>query len=185
MKSLLLFLLGVVVGAFAYHLYREKEAREAVALAPTPTPTPVPTPTPTPTPASFATRVEQGARDLGTQAREATRDAGSAIAAKLREWKLTPDDIREDLKRGGEVVRTKAKQAGAEFSDARVLTVVKAKYVLDRELSALDISVDVERGHVTLEGKVATPSLVGHAIALALDTEGVTHVTSRLTVTAP
>lgn len=183
MKALLLFLLGVVVGAFAYHLYREKEAREAVALAPTPLPTPVPTPTPTP--ASLATRVEQGARDLGTQARDATRDAGSAIAAKLREWKLTPDDIREDLKRGGEVVRTKAKQAGAEFSDARVLTVVKAKYVLDRELSALDINVDVERGHVTLEGKVATPSLVGHAIALALDTEGVTHVTSRLTVTAP
>ena len=183
MKALLLFLLGVVVGAFAYHLYREKEARQAVALAPVPTPTPMPTPTPTP--ASFATRVEQGARDLGTQAREATRDAGSAIAAKLREWKLTPDDIREELKRGGEVVRTKAKQAGAEFSDARVLTVVKAKYVLDRELSALDISVDVKRGHVTLEGKVATPSLVGHAIALALDTEGVTHVTSRLTVTAP
>ncbi len=183
MKSLLLFLLGVVVGAFAYHLYREKEAREAVALAPIPTPTPVPTPTPTP--ASFATRVEQGARDLGTQAREATRDAGSAIASKLREWKLTPDDIREDLKRGGEVVRTKAKQAGAEFSDARILTVVKAKYVLDRELSALDINVDVERGHVTLEGNVATPSLVGHAIALALDTDGVTHVTSRLTVTAP
>lgn len=174
MKSLLLFLLGVVVGAFSYHLYREKEAREALAIAPTPTPTPQPTPTPTPMLANLASRVEQGARD-----------AGNAITEKLREWKLTPEDLREELKRGGEIVRTKAAQAGSSWTDARILTVVKAKYILDKDLSAMDINVDVDHGHVTLEGKVANSTLFGQAIVLALDTDGVTEVTSRLKVTTP
>lgn len=114
-----------------------------------------------------------------------TRDASNAISEKLKEWKLTPDDIREDLKRGKEIVRTRAKQAGAELSDARIVTVLKAKYVLDRDLSALDINVEAYRGQVTLDGTVANVSLIGHAIALALDTDGVTDVISRLKVSSP
>lgn len=170
MKALLLFLLGAVVGAFGYHLYREREAREALTAVAAPRST------------SPIAPVEQTTRDLGAQARETGSDTRDAINNKLRDWKLTPDDIRDDLRRGSEIVRTKAKEAGAELSDARILTVIKAKYVLDRDLSALDINIDVSRGQVTLNGKVATPALVGHAITLALDTDGVLTVASRLTV---
>jgi len=180
MKTLLVFLLGGVIGAFAYHLYREKEAREAAvssaaAAAAMPTPTPAPTAPP----------AEKSSRSLREQARDLTRDAGNAINQKLQDWKLTPDDIREDLRRGKEIVRTRAKQAGVELSDARILTVLKAKYVLDSQLSAIDINIDVDSGHVSLAGTVANASLIGHAIAVALDTDGVTDVTSRLKVKAP
>jgi len=179
MKALLLFLLGVVVGAFGYRIYLDRETRTLTTVEFVPKPTPTPTPVP-----STAARVEQTARDLGAQARDAARDTRDAVGEKLKEWKLTPDDLREDLKRGSEIVRTQAKQAGTELSDARILTVIKAKYVLDRDLSALDIDIDVSRGKVTISGKVASPSLVGHAIALALDTDGVLSVASRLTATA-
>ncbi|MBX7121336.1 MAG: BON domain-containing protein [Opitutaceae bacterium] len=181
MKTILVFLLGAVIGAFAFNLYREKEAREAAASSPAAAPAVTPTPPPAPTPPPE----EKESRSLREQARAMTRDASNAISEKLKEWKLTPDDIREDLKRGKEIVRTRAKQAGAELSDARIVTVLKAKYVLDRDLSALDINVDVYRGQVTLDGTVANVSLIGHAIALALDTDGVTHVISRLKVNSP
>lgn len=185
MKTILIFLLGAVIGAFAFNLYREKEAREAAAAsataasAPTAPVAPVVAPPPPPAPE------DKDSRSLREQARAMTRDASNAISEKLKEWKLTPDDIREDLKRGKEIVRTRAKQAGAELSDARIVTVLKAKYVLDRDLSALDINVDAYRGQVTLDGTVANVSLIGHAIALALDTDGVTHVVSRLKVSSP
>lgn len=177
MKALLLFLLGAVVGIFGYHLYREREARLATV---TPVAAPQVTPTTTPPPTS----VESTSTDFGTRAREAARDTQNAIGNQLREWNLTPDDLRDDLRRGTEIVRTKAKQAGAELSDARILTVIKAKFVLDRDLSALDINVDVSQGRVTLKGRVATVALVGRAIALALETDGVMTVASQLTITA-
>lgn len=177
MKALLLFLLGAVVGIFGYHLYREREAR-LVTVTPVASPQVTPTSTPPPT------AVESTATDFGTRAREAARDTQSAIGNQLREWNLTPDDLRDDLRRGTEIVRTKAKQAGAELGDARILTVIKAKFVLDRDLSALDINVDVAQGRVTLKGRVATAALVGRAIALALETDGVMTVASQLTVTS-
>ncbi len=184
MKSLLLFLLGAVIGAFAFNLYREKEAREAAAATAAAVSTPPPV-APTSPPAPTPTPEGKDTRSLREQARDMTRDASNAISEKLKEWKLTPDDIREDLKRGKEIVRTRAKQAGAELSDARIVTVLKAKYVLDRDLSALDINVEAYRGQVTLDGTVANVSLIGHAIALALDTDGVTDVISRLKVSSP
>lgn len=189
MKTILIFLLGAVIGAFAFNLYREKEAREAAAASATaasaPTAPVAPVVAPPPPPAPTPAPEDKDSRSLREQARAMTRDASNAISEKLKEWKLTPDDIREDLKRGKEIVRTRAKQAGAELSDARIVTVLKAKYVLDRDLSALDINVDAYRGQVTLDGTVANVSLIGHAIALALDTDGVTHVVSRLKVSSP
>src|ERR1700676_917130 len=62
-------------------------------------------------------------------------------------------------------------------------TIIKAKYVLDHDLSAIDISVDSQDGDVALGGTVSSPELVGKAVVLALDTDGVRGVTSKITVT--
>jgi hypothetical protein len=113
------------------------------------------------------------ARDL------APPDRG-AFDEKLRQWHLTPDDIRQDLSKTGEVVRTQAGAVGGKISDARILTVIKAKYVLDRDLSVCDIHVSVENGRVILAGTVTSEDLLGRAVALALDTGGVADVHSRL-----
>jgi osmotically-inducible protein OsmY len=57
---------------------------------------------------------------------------------------------------------------------------VKAKYILDRDLSACDIHVSVLDGRVTLSGSTGSPDLVGRAVALALDTDGVLGVDSKV-----
>ena len=108
--------------------------------------------------------------------------AREKIDQKLIDWHLTNDDIKADLAKTGQVVRTKAAQAGGVMSDARIHTVIKAKYVLDRDLSATDIDVSVDHGSVILNGTVASETLVGEAVALAMDTDGVTTVSARLTI---
>jgi osmotically-inducible protein OsmY len=99
---------------------------------------------------------------------------------KIEEWHLTPDDVRNDLSRTGEVVRTNARAVGGELNDARVVATIKAKYLLDSDLSAIDIHVESHQGDVLLTGEVANRRLVGRAVALALDTGGVRRVVARL-----
>jgi len=119
------------------------------------------------------------------------QDAGTplpkqeTLADKARAWRLSAEDIREDLKTKSEIVRQKAGNARETIANARVIAVIKAKYVLDRELSALEIGVSATDGSVTLTGKVASEELLGKAIALALDTDGVNDVTSQIAVVPP
>ena len=115
----------------------------------------------------------------------AVREAGSArdaIGERLREWHLGTDDIRGDLARTGQVVRAKAEIAGGRIGDLRLAAVIKAKFVLDRDLGAGEIAVAVADGSVTLTGTAPSAEAIGRATALALDTEGVRSVTARLAV---
>jgi osmotically-inducible protein OsmY len=157
MKYVLIFLLGAIAGGAALHLY-QRRANE-------PADHPV---TATNSPAANAAKTAAGVQD--------------ALAEKLKEWKLTPADIKEDLTKTGQVVRAKAQEMGGRIDDARVVAVIKAKYVLDSELSARAINVASHDGEVTLTGTASSAELIGRAVALALDTHGVHNVVSRLTV---
>lgn len=132
MKTLVVFILGVLVGAFGLRACERRQAARA--------------------------------------------DAG------LARWQLSPDQVRADLARTGEVVRSRAREVGEAVSDVRIAAVIKAKYVLDRDLSAADIRVHSSGGLVVLDGTVSSPELVGRAVMLALQTDGVRHVTARLAV---
>jgi hyperosmotically inducible periplasmic protein len=158
--AFIFFLLGAIAGAFALNYYNEREAGRSSAAHPEPS------------------------ASLKDKAKDAASQAGDAIAGKLEDWHLTPDDIKRDLARTGEIVRSKAAVAGEKIADARIVTVIKSKYVLDRDLSAIDINVDCKDGDVTLHGRVASPDLIGRATALSLDTDGVHNVVSKLTVVA-
>jgi len=59
---------------------------------------------------------------------------------------------------------------------------IKAKYAADSTLSAWDISVSCDQGHVKLGGTVSSPDDIGRAMAIALDADGVRDVTSTLAV---
>jgi hypothetical protein len=107
-----------------------------------------------------------------------------AIDSRLLEWHLSGPEVSADLARTGEVIRERARVAGVMINDARIVSVIKAKFLLDRELSAAEIHVESKDGQVTLSGSVAEPDLVGKAAALALDTDGVSHVDSKLSVQA-
>lgn len=156
MKNALIFLLiGAVIGALSYHLYLKPDA----------------TGTGRATTASVVERTK-----------EAATEAKDAIAAKFEAWQLTPADLRRDLATANKIVRHKAKAAGESMSDARIVAVIKGKYAIDSELSALAISIDCTAGRVTLSGAVASLDLIGQAIRLALETDGVTEVESLLTV---
>jgi hypothetical protein len=123
---------------------------------------------------------------LSERAEKTYEDTKDAVSAKLTEWNLTPSDIKADLEKSGRVVREKTLAAGEKvggtFDNARLVTVINGKYVADKDLSALKINVDASDGVVTLKGSVASVELIGRALALALDTEGVTQVISLLTL---
>jgi len=108
------------------------------------------------------------------------------MRAKLDTLDLRGDQIKDELARTGQVVRRKAEdigdQAADAASDARAVTEIKAKYAGDATLSAWDISVSCNQGHVALSGTVTSPDDIGRAIALALDADGVRDVTSTLAV---
>jgi osmotically-inducible protein OsmY len=130
------------------------------------------------------------AKDAISTAAGKTADAAvkakDAIADKMTEWKLSPDDIKEDFQKTGRIVRSKSaamgQRVGEVFDDARIVTAIKSKYLTDNSLSAFAVSVDAEKGVVTLTGSVKSLNLAGRAMALALDTDGVTSVVSLLRI---
>jgi osmotically-inducible protein OsmY len=173
MKSALIFLLlGGILGAIALHLYTQREAGQPATISQN---------TEKNSPTDPALDDKAGA-PVADKAKDTATDVKDEINEKLVEWHLTPDDIKNDLAKTGQIVRTNAQAVGGKIADARIVTVIKAKYVIDRDLSAIDISVDSQDGAVSLGGTVASPELIGKAIVLALDTDGVRGVTSKITV---
>ena len=122
----------------------------------------------------------------GQEIKSTAQNAGDAIADKLRSWKLTREDITNELSRTGKVIREKTDAAGKVLkdatADARVTAAIKAKYLKDSEPSAWDIHVSTTDGIVTLSGTVSSPELIGKAMEQALDTDGAQQVISTLQV---
>jgi hypothetical protein len=104
---------------------------------------------------------------------------------KLREWGLSPEDLRRMSESAGGVITREGGKLGEMASDVRIVAVIKAKYTLDDKLSGWDIIVGCADGHVTLGGSVDSPDLIGRAIVLALDTSGVVDVVSSVRVKPP
>jgi hypothetical protein len=165
--SFVAFILGLSVGAaltvfVMHHHFRSAASPAEVERTALPT---TPPPAAQPPPAS---------------------SADDALTRKLREWKLDPENLRRELEHAGDVIKREGKrlgdQLGAATSDVRIVAVIKARYTLDDGLSAWNIVVACKDGHVTLAGSVDSPELIGRAIVLALDTDGVLDVVSSLRV---
>lgn len=92
------------------------------------------------------------------------------------------DRTREAAAGTKQQATSSAKELGGQIGDASIITLIKGKYVMDRDLSALAIKVECTNGHVTLTGTVASPELMVRAAGIARQTKGVTEVTARLTV---
>lgn len=180
MKLFLGLLIGLVLGAGGYHLYLNRNAALATtpveAATPPPTPAPAPSPAPAPPP---ETRTPE-TRSLAERATDTTGEIKKRIVTKAEEWRLGPDDIKRELRAGGQIVREKAGAVGGKIADARIITVIKSKYVLDRDLSASGIRVECRNGHVVLSGDVPSVDHIGKALMLAIETDGVVNVSSHL-----
>ena len=125
----------------------------------------------------------QSAQQKVENAAKTTRDAAED---KIRELHLSPEDIKDELARTGQVVRREANAAGKAIADAtadaRITTAIKGKLLASRDLSALNISVNTTAGVVTLSGFVSSNEHISKAILLAMDTAGVREVVSTLQV---
>jgi osmotically-inducible protein OsmY len=96
-------------------------------------------------------------------------------------------EIQGDLDRGVTIVRTKDNVVGAPTGasdDEVVKTMVKGKLQADADVAKAQIDVEAKNGEVTLKGNADKPEHVGRAIALALDTQGVTKVSSDVKVSS-
>ena len=127
--------------------------------------------------------------DMSNAATSASQALGSAATnvattARMAEWHLNPSDIQSDLNQNRPIIRTKQPEAGAPTgaTDKDVITsMVKGRLAADTQIAALKLDVDAnKKGEVKLSGKADNAGEVGKAIALALDTQGVTKVTSKI-----
>jgi osmotically-inducible protein OsmY len=85
------------------------------------------------------------------------------------------------------IVRTKDSVVGAPTGatdDEVIKTMIKGKLQADSETANAMIDVDAKNGEVNLKGSADTATQVGRAIALSLDTQGVTKVSSDVKVKA-
>jgi len=157
-------LLGVILGAVGYWFVQNK-AREHPAAE---------------------QRAEAAAAQARTSAGEAGRHLSDALKAKLEALDLRSDQIKDELARTGKIVRRKALDLGGQVADAaadaRIVTVIKAKFAADPDLSVWQITVASEQGRVALSGTVSAEENIGKAVALALEADGVRDVTSTITV---
>lgn len=108
-----------------------------------------------------------------------TRDGGSNEGANT-----DANGLRDDFARAGDTLKEKARVAGDRIDDARIITVIKSKFALDKDLAAGAISVSCQDGRVVLDGTVPSQDLADRALQQAQSTEGVQTVTSHLTVGA-
>ena len=74
---------------------------------------------------------------------------------------------------------------GTKVDDASITSGVKAKFIKDAEIDALDINVDTYEGVVTLHGNVPSRSARDRAMQLARSVKGVKDVRSRLAIVPP
>jgi hypothetical protein len=144
----------------------------------------------TPVAESTATAPAQVAAIPTTDATSPADQTASAtkpdISARLAEWKLTPADIKSEFESSGQVVRSRTAGAGEPTGpmDSMLITQVTDKLTGDTDTSALNITVSANQGIVSLEGSAASLQQIGKAVALALDTDGVTQAISKIKLDA-
>jgi len=125
-------------------------------------------------------------QSAGQKVEDAAKSARDSAQNELQALHLSPEDIKDELARSGQVVRRAANQAGQAIADAtadsRTTAAIKVKLLASKDLSAFNISVNTTAGVVTLAGAVASPDLISKAILLAMQTDGVREVVSSLQV---
>jgi len=121
----------------------------------------------------------------GTTITTNARNGNAALSADT----FDAQKIKDELARTGQVIREKARQAGAVVADAtanaRTTAAIKAKLIRESNLAALKINVDTTDGVVTLSGTVNSTEEIAKAMNIALETEGVNKVVSTLQVKPP
>nr|WP_305906985.1 BON domain-containing protein [Methylomarinum sp. Ch1-1]MDP4519701.1 BON domain-containing protein [Methylomarinum sp. Ch1-1] len=92
------------------------------------------------------------------------------------------ESVAEDIEAAQESVADKAETAGEYVDDALITAKVKAAFLDDPLLNALNIEVTTVNGVVTLSGTVDSEASIGKAVELASSQENVKSVETDLIV---
>jgi len=151
-KGLFLLLLGAVLGVIGWRYY-QRAGNSTVGQ-----------------------RLDQAADKARAVATEAKQ------AGPVEGGKNTSEKIQEELAETGKKLRSEARTVGELADDARIVAIIKGKYMVDSNLSVLAISVDCRAGEVKLTGSVTAEEYIGRAVNLARQTHGVRNVIPLLVV---
>jgi hypothetical protein len=134
--------------------------------------------------------MREAGREAGQEVREFGRDASNALAragenieAKFDEWKLNAQDIEADLTADRPIVRTRTDGSTptGEIDRSTLKNAVEGRIKADSQLANLKLDVDAKRGgEIEIDGKAQNAQQVARAMALALGTDGVVKVTSKV-----
>ena len=81
--------------------------------------------------------------------------------------------------------QTTTEKAKEAVTDATITTKVKTAFAMDKDVSAIKINVDTDKGVVKLSGKVKSKEEADKAASLAQEVQGVVSVNNTLEVAAP
>ena len=121
----------------------------------------------------------------GERTAAAAREMGHDIKAKFTEWKLNAQDLEADLAARRPIVRTKdsAGTPTGNMDKSTLQSAVEGRIKADAELANLKLDINADRkNEIQLEGKAQNADQIARAIALALDTDGVMKVTSKIRI---
>lgn len=141
------------------------------------------TPATTDTVGAKIDRAADNVRDASRDAAASLRTAGRDLSARMTEWRLSKSEIEADVMANRPIVRTRtdAITPTGRFDEDTMEKAIKGRLQADSMLANLKFDVNANKqGEVELEGKAATTDQIAHAIALALDNDGVTKVTSKV-----
>lgn len=113
--------------------------------------------------------------------------SASVIADRIKEWKLGPTEIESEMK-AGPIVRTKgigANEPTGPADDEALHTLINNRLLADSDTVRVTTKdMQVKNGEVTFEEASSSSALLGRAIAVVLDTKGVSKVTAHATLDA-
>jgi osmotically-inducible protein OsmY len=193
MKNTLLFT-TIIAGLALTGCNKSTRTSTADTAVPPATDTPATTPATTDTLGARADRagdrVADATRNAADNVRDASRDAaasmrqaGRDVSARMSEWRLSASDIEADVMANRPVVRTRTDAVTPTGKiDADTLeSAIKGRLHADSKLADLKFDVNANnKGEVELEGKARTTDQIAHAMAVALDSDSVTKVTSKI-----
>lgn len=136
----------------------------------------------TPSDASPTALIGGGAAQSGGAA---IAPSSSVVEGRMTEWKLAPGDIKADLDSGAAIVRSKslgADEPTGKMDDEALATLINNRLLADSETVRVTTHLKVTSGEVTMHGAASSPEQIGRAIAIVLDTQGVTKVTSEMKI---
>jgi hypothetical protein len=131
-------------------------------------------------------KIDRASDQVATAGRETAdkmREMGHDISARMTEWRLSASDIEADVTAGRPVVRTRTDGTAptGRVDGSTIEKSIKGRLQADAQLSDLRFDVNANRkGEVELEGKARTTDEIARAMAVALDTDGVAKVTSKI-----